>query len=67
MCGLQRLFSVKVTDLYLVGAAVAAYAAIEAAEAVGLRTGRRWAEYLTFIATIAFVPHHSVTANSRQD
>jgi uncharacterized membrane protein (DUF2068 family) len=54
---LQRLFAVNVTNLYLVGAAVAAYALLEGVEAVGLWLGRRWAEYLTFIATIVFVPY----------
>jgi uncharacterized membrane protein (DUF2068 family) len=54
---LQRLFAVNVTNLYLVGVAVAAYAALEATEAVGLWLGRRWAEYLTFIATVVFVPY----------
>jgi uncharacterized membrane protein (DUF2068 family) len=33
-----------VTNLYLVGAGVAAYAALEAVESVGLWIGRRWAE-----------------------
>jgi uncharacterized membrane protein (DUF2068 family) len=54
---LRRLFAVSITNLYLVGAAVSAYAALEAAEAVGLWIGRRWAEYLTFIATVVFVPY----------
>jgi uncharacterized membrane protein (DUF2068 family) len=54
---LQRLFAVNVTNLYLVGAAVAAYAALEAVESVGLWVGRRWAEYLTFVATAVFVPY----------
>ena len=54
---LQRLFAVSITNLYLVGVAVAAYAALEGTEAVGLWRGRRWAEYLTFLATIVFVPY----------
>jgi hypothetical protein len=33
------------------------YAALEGTEAVGLWLGRRWAEYLTFIATVVFVPY----------
>jgi uncharacterized membrane protein (DUF2068 family) len=32
------------------------YAAIEGAEAVGLWYQRRWAEYLTFVATALFLP-----------
>jgi uncharacterized membrane protein (DUF2068 family) len=54
---LQRLFAVSVTNLYLIGVGVAAYAALEGVEAVGLWLGRRWAEYLTFIATVVFVPY----------
>ncbi len=54
---LQRLFAVNVTNLYLVGVAVAAYAVLEGVETAGLWLGRRWAEYLTFIATIIFVPY----------
>ena len=54
---LQRLFAFNLTNLYLAGAAVAAYALLEGIEAFGLWTGRRWAEYLTFIATIVFVPY----------
>ena len=54
---LQRLFAVSIRNLYLVAAAAAAYAALEGCEAVGLWLGRRWAEYLTFIATVVFVPY----------
>jgi uncharacterized membrane protein (DUF2068 family) len=54
---LQKLFAVSITNLYLTGAAVAAYAVLEGAEAVGLWQGRRWAEYLTFVATVIFVPY----------
>jgi uncharacterized membrane protein (DUF2068 family) len=54
---LQRLFAVSTRNLYLVAAGAAAYAALEGCEAVGLWLGRRWAEYLTFIATVVFVPY----------
>ncbi len=54
---LQRLFAVSTANLYLIGAAAAVYAALEGTEAVGLWLGRRWAEYLTFIATAVFVPY----------
>jgi uncharacterized membrane protein (DUF2068 family) len=54
---LQRLFAVQVTNLYLVAAGAAAYAVLEGTEAVGLWLGRRWAEYLTFVATVVFVPY----------
>ena len=36
--------------------AVTAYAALEATEMVGLWFAKRWAEYLTFIATVSLVP-----------
>jgi uncharacterized membrane protein (DUF2068 family) len=54
---LRRLFAVNITSLYLVGVAIAAYAVMEGVEAVGLWLGKRWAEYLTFLATIVFVPY----------
>lgn len=54
---LQYLFSVNITNLYLVGVAVAAYALLEGIEAIGLWFAKRWAEYLTFVATIVFLPY----------
>jgi uncharacterized membrane protein (DUF2068 family) len=54
---LRSLFAVSITNLYLVGVAVAAYAVMEGVESVGLWLGKRWAEYLTFIATVIFVPY----------
>ncbi|MCE3554075.1 DUF2127 domain-containing protein [Pseudonocardia sp. RS11V-5] len=53
----QRVFSVAAVNLYLVAAGAAAYAALEGVEAIGLWRGRRWAEYLTFVATVVFVPY----------
>jgi len=52
----QELFSLKSGTIRLVGAAVAAYAILEGIEAVGLWYQRRWAEYLTFVATTIFLP-----------
>ena len=57
MQDLRRLFAINITSLYLVGVAIAAYAAMEGVESVGLWLGKRWAEYLTFLATIVFVPY----------
>ena len=57
MHDLQRLFAVQLRNLYLLGVAIAAYAALEGVEAIGLWLGRRWAEYLTFVATVVFVPY----------
>jgi uncharacterized membrane protein (DUF2068 family) len=54
---LRRLFAVNIANLYLLAAAAATYAALEGTEAVGLWLGRRWAEYLTFVATVVFVPY----------
>jgi uncharacterized membrane protein (DUF2068 family) len=54
---LQRLFGFSIANLYLAATAIAAYALLEGVEAAGLWYGRRWAEYLTFIATIVFVPY----------
>jgi uncharacterized membrane protein (DUF2068 family) len=54
---LRRLFAISLNDIYLVAAAAAAYAALEGTEAVGLWLSRRWAEYLTLIATVVFVPY----------
>jgi len=53
---LRVLFSFSITNLYLLAAGVGAYAVLEGTEAVGLWLGRRWAEYLTFVATVVFVP-----------
>ncbi len=53
---LQRLFAVSQTHLYETGALIAAYAVLEGVEAVGLWLMKRWAEYLTFVATTALLP-----------
>lgn len=53
---LDELFTLKSTTLHLLGVALFVYALIEGAEAVGLWLQRRWAEYLTFIATALFLP-----------
>src|SRR6266702_131820 len=54
---LRYLFAVRIQNLYLAGAAIAAYGLLEGIEAIGLWFARRWAEYLTFVATIVFVPY----------
>ncbi len=53
---LRYLFALSITNLYLLGAAIAGYGVLEGVEAVGLWYGKRWAEYLTFVATIVFIP-----------
>lgn len=48
---LERAFAAKSSTLWLVGSVLAGYAVLEGVEAVGLWFAKRWAEYLTFIAT----------------
>ena len=48
---LERAFAAKSSTLWLVGWVLAGYAVLEGVEAVGLWFAKRWAEYLTFIAT----------------
>jgi uncharacterized membrane protein (DUF2068 family) len=52
----DKLLSLKPGTLRLLAAALLAYAVLEGAEAVGLWFQRRWAEYLTFIATSLLLP-----------
>jgi uncharacterized membrane protein (DUF2068 family) len=53
---LDELFSLDRGTLQLVGVGLAGYAVLEGAEAVGLWYQRRWAEYLTFVATTLLLP-----------
>jgi uncharacterized membrane protein (DUF2068 family) len=53
---LTHLFAVSTRNLELTGVALAAYAVLEGVEAVGLWLAKRWAEYLTFVATTLLVP-----------
>ncbi|HMC06444.1 MAG TPA: DUF2127 domain-containing protein [Solirubrobacterales bacterium] len=53
---LGELFSLDRGTLHWVGAGLAALAMLEAAEAIGLWFQRRWAEYLTFVATTLLLP-----------
>jgi uncharacterized membrane protein (DUF2068 family) len=48
---INKLFSASPIHLVELGAVFAAYALLEGAEAVGLWLAKRWAEYLTFVAT----------------
>jgi uncharacterized membrane protein (DUF2068 family) len=52
----KHIFTISSTHLYEAGAVVVAYAILEATEMVGLWFARRWAEYLTFVATVALIP-----------
>ncbi len=54
---LTRAFSASATTVVLIGVVVAAYALLEGVEAIGLWRARRWAEYLTLVATtVLLVP-----------
>jgi uncharacterized membrane protein (DUF2068 family) len=53
---LDKLFSLRSGTLEEIGIALLAYGLLEATEAVGLWFGKRWAEYLTFLATSVLLP-----------
>ena len=65
---LNKLLSLRSGRLREVGAAFLVYGAMEGIEAVGLWYAKRWAEYLTFLATTILLPLevyelvHKVTA-----
>jgi uncharacterized membrane protein (DUF2068 family) len=52
----RHLLIISPTHLYEIGFLLVAYATLEAVEMVGLWFAKRWAEYLTFVATTLFVP-----------
>jgi hypothetical protein len=54
---LEHFLELKSTTLYALAAAAALYAVLEGVEAVGLWRQKRWAEYLTFVATVVFIPY----------
>ncbi|KPH96803.1 Protein of unknown function DUF2127 [Actinobacteria bacterium OK074] len=53
---IQKAFGYKHSTLVLVAVLLLAYALVELVEAVGLWYAKRWAEYLTVVATAAFLP-----------
>ena len=53
---LRNAFHYSPRHLIELGLLLTAYAALEASEMVGLWYAKRWAEYLTFIATVLLVP-----------
>jgi uncharacterized membrane protein (DUF2068 family) len=53
---IRKTFEYKHSTLVAAAAALLVYALIELVEAVGLWMGKRWAEYLTVVATAAFLP-----------
>lgn len=53
---LDKLLSLRAGTLHELGIALLAYALLAGLEAVGLWLTKRWAEYLTFIATTLLIP-----------
>jgi uncharacterized membrane protein (DUF2068 family) len=53
---LDKLFTLRRGTLRGVGAGLLAYGLLEGVEAVGLWLTKRWAEYLTFLATTILLP-----------
>jgi uncharacterized membrane protein (DUF2068 family) len=53
---LDKLFTLSKGTLVEAGIALLGYALLEGVEAIGLWHGKRWAEYLTFVATVVFLP-----------
>jgi len=53
---IQKTFSYRRSTLVVTAAALLAYALIEIVEGFGLWAAKRWAEYLTVVATAAFLP-----------
>lgn len=54
--GLEWLGAVGPGKAVVFGIGALAYAALELTEAIGLARRRRWAEYLTVLATAGFIP-----------
>ena len=54
---LRKAFDYSPRHLVVLGLVFVALAAVEGTEMVGLWRGRRWAEYLTFVVTSAFLPY----------
>jgi uncharacterized membrane protein (DUF2068 family) len=53
---LDKLFTLRSGTLTEVGFGLLGYALLEGVEAVGLWYAKRWAEYLTFLATVILLP-----------
>ncbi len=52
----RNVVNYSTAHLVALGLAASAYAILEATEMVGLWMGKRWAEYLTLVATSALIP-----------
>ncbi len=54
---IQQSFTLNPRTLLYLAMGLAAYAAIELLEAIGLWLGKRWGEYFALVATSVFVPY----------
>ncbi len=54
---LRKAFNYTPTHLFVLATIFIAYATLESVEAVGLWFNKRWAEYLTFVATTVLIPY----------
>jgi uncharacterized membrane protein (DUF2068 family) len=54
---LRKAFDYTPTHLYVLAGIFVGYACLEGVEAVGLWYNKRWAEYLTFVATSILIPY----------
>jgi len=54
---LRKAFDYTPTHLFVLASICLAYACLEGVEAVGLWFNKRWAEYLTFVATSLLIPY----------
>jgi uncharacterized membrane protein (DUF2068 family) len=52
----DELFTLSKTALLMYAVGIALYAVINLVEAVGLWQARRWAEYLTLVEVVVFIP-----------
>jgi uncharacterized membrane protein (DUF2068 family) len=62
---LAKAFAARSSTLWLIGLVLAGYALLEGVEAVGLWFTKRWAEYLTFVATTILLVPEVYELNSR--
>ncbi|MFF9127569.1 DUF2127 domain-containing protein [Streptomyces sp. NPDC014889] len=63
---LSKAFAVRSSTLWAVGLILGAYAVLEGIEAIGLWLTKRWAEYLTFVATtVLLIPEIYELAEGR--
>lgn len=62
---LERILNLRSHTLLILAATAIAYCVVESLEAVGLWRERRWAEYLTALATAGFLPFEAIELAKR--